>query len=152
MFLRGSPTTPFAWAADTGRAMSQETVEVVRELAKAWRGDDRDAWLAMWDEAAEFYPLRSQLEGRSYRGHEGLRRFMAELDEVWGRVRFEVDEIRDAGEQVVALAHFRARGRASSVELLYPIGIVLTVRQGLVVFARFCSDPSEALEAVGLSE
>ena len=36
--------------------MSQENVEVVRELANAWRGDDRDAWLAMWDEAAEFYP------------------------------------------------------------------------------------------------
>jgi ketosteroid isomerase-like protein len=94
--------------------MSQENVEVVRELAEAWKVDDRDAWLAIWDEAAEFYPLRSQLEGRSYRGHEGLRRFMTELDEVWDHVRFEVDEICDAGEQVVALAHVRARGRRAA--------------------------------------
>ena len=105
--------------------MSQEMVEVVRVVAEAWNRDDRDAWLAAWDEAAEFYPLRSQLEGRLYRGREGLRNFMTELDEDWDYARFEVDEIRDAGDQVVALAHFRARGRASRVELHYPIGIIV---------------------------
>jgi ketosteroid isomerase-like protein len=132
--------------------MSQENVEVVRELAAAWRRGDRAAWLAAWHEAAEFYPLRSQLEGHEYRGHEGLRRFMAQLDEDWDYARFEVDEIRDAGEQVVALAHFTARGRASGVELHYPIGITVTVRRGLVIHARFYSDSTEALKAVGLRE
>ncbi len=132
--------------------MSQEDVDVVRELAEAWKRDDRDAWLAAWDEAAEFYPLRSQLEGHPYRGREGLRKFMAEIDEDWAHIRFEVDEIRDAGEQVLALAHVRARGRASKVDLHYPIGIVVTVRQALVVYARFYSDSSDALEAVGMSE
>jgi ketosteroid isomerase-like protein len=132
--------------------MSQENVEVVRELAEAWVRDDYEAWLAAWDAAAEFYPLRSQLEGHPYRGREGLRKFMTELDDDWDYARFEVDEIRDAGEQVVALAHFTARGPASRVELHYPIGIILTVRQGLVVYARFYSDASEALEAVGRSD
>ena len=132
--------------------MSQENVEVVRELAEAWRRDDRDAWLAAWGEAAEFYPLRSQLEGHPYRGRDGLRKFMAEIDEDWAYIRFEVDEIRDAGEQVLALAHVAARGRASRLDLHHPIGIILTVRQAKLVYARFYSDSSDALEAVGLAE
>jgi len=132
--------------------MSKENVEVVRQVAEAWKRDDRDAWLAIWHEAAEFYPLRSQLEGHPYRGREGLRRFMTALDDDWEYVRFEVDEIRDAGEQVLALARFQARGRASRVELDYPIGIIMTVDRGLVVYARFYSDCREALEAVGLAE
>jgi ketosteroid isomerase-like protein len=132
--------------------MSQENMEVVRQVAEAWKRDDDAAWLAVWHEAAEFYPLRSQLEGQSYRGREGLRKFMNALDSDWEYVRFEVDDIRDAGEQVLALARFHARGRASRVELDYPIGIIMTVEQGLVVYARFYSDFREALEAVGLSE
>jgi ketosteroid isomerase-like protein len=132
--------------------MSQENVEVVRRVADAWRRDDRDAWLAVWHEAAEFYPLRSQLEGDSYRGRDGLRKFMAELDDDWEYARFLVDEIRDAGEQLVALARFNALGRASRVELDYPIGIILAVERGLVVYARFYSDAREALVAGGLSE
>jgi hypothetical protein len=42
--------------------MSQEDVEVVRRVADAWMRGDSDAWLAVWHEAADFYPLRSQLE------------------------------------------------------------------------------------------
>ena len=33
-------------------------MEVVRDLAEAWRRGDRGAWLDVWDESAEFYPLR----------------------------------------------------------------------------------------------
>lgn len=129
--------------------MSLADVEVVRQMAEAWRRNDNEAWLALWDEAAEFYPLRSQLEGEPYRGREGLRKFMTALEEDWEYVRFEVDEIRDAGEQVLALARFHALGRASRVELDYPIGIMLTVERGLVVYARFYSDAREAIEAAG---
>ena len=36
--------------------MSQENVEIVRAAFEAWNRGDRDAWLAAWDEEAEFYP------------------------------------------------------------------------------------------------
>jgi hypothetical protein len=47
----------------------------------------------------------------------GLRRFIDEMVEEWDGVRFEVDEIRDAGEQMVGFGRMRARGRASGVDL-----------------------------------
>ena len=57
--------------------MSQENVEVALAAVDAWNRGDREAWVALWDEEAEFYPLRAQLEGESYRGHDGLDRFSA---------------------------------------------------------------------------
>ena len=132
--------------------MSRESVDVVQALAQAWRVDDHDAWMAAWDEEAEFYPLRSQLEGHGYHGRAGLREFWAAWDNDWEWARFLVDEILDAGEQVVALAHLNALGKVSGLELYYPIGIVLTIRDRLVVYARCYSDAAEALEAAGLAE
>jgi ketosteroid isomerase-like protein len=106
----------------------------------------------MWDEEAEFYRLRAQLDGRAYHGHDGLRRFVADVAEEWEEVQFEIEEIRDMGEQGVGFGRFRARGRASGVELNIPLGWVGIVRNKKIVYSRFFSDPAEALEAAGLSE
>ena len=62
------------WARYCG-AMSQENVEIALPAVDAWNRGDREAWLALWDEEAEFSPLRAQLEGESYRGHDGLSDF-----------------------------------------------------------------------------
>jgi ketosteroid isomerase-like protein len=76
--------------------MSEENVEIGLAAVDAWNRGDREAWLALWDEEAEFYPLRAQLEGESYSGHEGLERFLVEMTEEWEEVRFEIEETRDA--------------------------------------------------------
>ena len=132
--------------------MSEENVEIALAAVDAWNRGDREAWMALWDEEAEFYPLRAQLEGESYRGHEGLERFLGEMAEDWEEVRFEIDETRDAGEQVVGIGRFRARGRASGVDLNVPLGVFMRVRRGKIVYTRFFSEPADALEAAGLSE
>ena len=132
--------------------MSEENVEINLSIVDAWNRGDREAWMALWDEEAEFYPLRAQLEGDSYRGHEGMERFLGEMAEDWEDVRFEIDETRDAGEQVVGIGRFRARGRASGVDINVPVGVFTRVRQGKIVYARFFSEPADALEAAGLSE
>jgi uncharacterized protein len=132
--------------------MSQENVENALAAVDAWNRGDREAWMALWDEEAEFYPLRAQLEGKSYRGHDGLERFLAEVAEDWDEVRFEIDETRDAGEQVVGIGRFRARGRASGVDINVPLGVFTRMRRGKIVYTRLFSEPAEALEAAGLSE
>src|SRR5215208_3086176 len=132
--------------------MSQENVEINLSVVDAWNRGDREAWMALWDEEAEFYPLRAQLEGESYRGHDGMERFLGEMAEDWEEVRFEIDEARDAGEQVVGIGRFRARGRASGVDLTVPLGVLTRVRRGKIVYTRFFSGASDALEAAGLRE
>ena len=135
---------------DTGRAMSQENVEIALAAAEVWNRGNTEAFMALWDEEAEFYPLRAQLERDSYRGHHGLGRFLSEMAEDFENVRFEIDEARDAGEQVVGIGRFRARGRASGVDLNVPLGVLMKLRQGKIFYTRFFSEPAEALEAAGL--
>jgi ketosteroid isomerase-like protein len=132
--------------------MSQENVEIVLAAVDAWNRGDREAWMALWDEEAEFYPLRAQLEGEAYWGHDGLERFLTEMTQEWEEVWFEIDETRDAGEQVVGIGRFRARGRASGVDLNVPLGAFTRVRRGKIVYTRFFSEPADALEAAGLQE
>ena len=127
-------------------------MEIGLAAVDAWNRGDREAWLTLWDEEAEFYPLRAQLEGESYSGHEGLERFLAEMTEDWEEVRFEIEETRDAGEQVVGIGRFRARGRASGVDLDVPLGVFTRVRRGKIVYTRLFSEPAEALEAARLRE
>jgi len=132
--------------------MSEENVEIALAVVDAWNRGDREAFLALWDEEGEFHPLRAQLEGESYSGHEGLRRFLDEMTQDFEEVRLEIEETRDAGEQVVGVGRFRARGRASGVDLDVPLGILTRIRRGKMVYTRFFSEPADALEAAGLQE
>ncbi len=132
--------------------MSQENVEIALAAAEAWNRGDREALVALFDEEAEFYPFRAQLEGEAYGGHDGLERFIREVAEDFDNVRFEIDEARGASEQVVGIGRFRARGRASGVDLNVPLGVLTKVREGKIIHMRFFSEPADALEAAGLSE
>jgi ketosteroid isomerase-like protein len=118
--------------------MARESIEIARAAIDAWNRGDFEAWIGAWDERAEFHPYGCSVEGRAYHGHDGLRRFVAEMPAEWEEVCFEVDEIREAGEQVVALGRVRARGRTSGVERDAPRVLVGVVWDKKVVYAR-CS-------------
>lgn len=129
--------------------MSKRNVEIALSAVDAWNRGDLEAWLACWDERAEFHPLRAQLEGGAYLGHDGLKRFLTDMTGEWDRVRFEIEETRDCGEQVVGMGRFLARGRASGVEIDVPLGVLARVREDKIVYLRLFSEPVEALEAGG---
>jgi ketosteroid isomerase-like protein len=137
---------------DTAQAMSEENVELVRGTINAWNRGDYEAWIDGFDSECEFRPLRAQLEGQAYRGHDGLRQFIDDLTLEWEQVRFEVGEIRDVGDKVLVLIRFRGRGRASGADLDVPVGIVGKARGGKITEARMFSDPGDAVQAVGLPE
>jgi ketosteroid isomerase-like protein len=64
-----------------------------------------------------------------------------------------VDELIDAGDQVVAVFHGRQRGRSSGA-IVEGRGSVLvwTLRDNKLVSSTLYQERDEALEAVGLSE
>jgi ketosteroid isomerase-like protein len=124
--------------------------EIVRAAFDAWDRGDHDAWVEAFDAEADFYPLRAQLEGRPYHGHDGLRSFVNELSEEWDEIRFEVEDVRELGERIVGSGRFKARGRGSGVELDVPLGWFGEMRDGKIVYARMFSDPADAYEAAGV--
>lgn len=87
-----------------------------------------------------------------YRGHEGIREFMREVDEALSEVQIELLEIRDLGERIVVIGRLRARGKASGAETESSIGWVVEFKDGRVTRMRDYLDPKAALGAAGLQE
>ena len=67
--------------------MSTKDVETIRTGLAALNRGDVDGMLATLAPDAEMVPLRAVLDGIVYRGHEGLRRWLADMSEDWIGVR-----------------------------------------------------------------
>ena len=130
--------------------MSAGNVQIVRRLVEAFNDRDLDSMFAVLHPEAALHPLRAQLEGKAYVGHDGLRELLADFDQDWEYVQMDPEEFREADDGVVVLGRLRARARASGMDLDVPMGFVWTLRDGRVVHGRTFSDPADALRAAGL--
>ncbi|MGI8461743.1 MAG: nuclear transport factor 2 family protein, partial [Solirubrobacterales bacterium] len=91
-------------------------------------------------------------EDAVYRGHDGLRKMVLDVDDTLAEIGAEVPEIRDLGDQVLAIGRVRTRGKASGIVTESPLGCLVDFRDGKFSRVRTYLDPTEALEAAGLSE
>jgi ketosteroid isomerase-like protein len=139
--------------------MSEENVELVRRLLEMFAKREHEAVFAFyapdieWD-ARNFNALGfTDLEG-VYRGHEGVRTYWRRWLQAWKDLDFEVQDVLDAGDDVVALIrNQRQWGRHSGIVTeMPPYGLVFTIRDGKVVRWRAFSDQESALTAAGLRE
>ena len=135
--------------------MSQENVESFRRALEAYNRRDIDTFLDAFDPMVEIHPLTLAMFGQEatvYRGHEGIRQFVREVDEVLPQLQVEVLEVRDLGERIIASGRLRARGRASGAETESPVSWLVEFKDGRVIRMSDYLDFTDALEAAGLSE
>ncbi len=123
---------------------------MVRNAFEAWNAGDLDAVIESLLPDAEFIPLRSQLEGASYRGAEGMRQFARDAQDEWEFLNILPDEFHDLGDRVLMLGHFDARGRGSKMDVHFPVAWIAQLRDGKIMHLRTYSDQQEALKAVGI--
>jgi ketosteroid isomerase-like protein len=131
--------------------MSQENVEVVRTAYATFNARDVDGLLRLSAEDCEWHPLRAQLEGVVYRGHQGVRQFVRDMDDDWESFRIDPLELHDRGELVAVIGRVSAIGQ-SGVAVDSVAGFVFELQRGLIKHVVSHSDPEAALEAVGLSK
>ena len=133
--------------------MSQENVEIAREVHDAFNRRDVATFVSLLDPEVEWIPILSVLEGRVYRGHAGVRQWIEDLDTDWDHFETCPEEFRDLGDRVLILGHWRARGRASGVQLENQSGSwIVDLEGGKVKRQQTYTDRAEALKAAGLSE
>jgi ketosteroid isomerase-like protein len=135
--------------------MSQENVEAFRRGLEAGNRGDVETLLEVLDpEVAWRSALHSLLGGEAtvYRGHDGVREMLRDLYEAFDEIHFEISEIRDLGDRLVAIGRSRARGGASGADVESPIGFVTEFKNGKAISIRNYLDPKDALEAAGLRE
>ena len=131
--------------------MSQENVDSFRHFMEVFERGDFDAWVEAFHPDVNFIPQRAPIQG-TFRGHDGVRAFLADNKESFDLFRLEYDYVRAVGDRVVAIGKLRVRGKGSGAEVEVPTAIVLTFREGKVVRLEDFSDGQTALEEVGLSE
>ena len=133
--------------------MSKENVDIVRRGFEAYSRRDVDGFLSHLDSEFELHSaIVGGAEGKVYRGHDGVRKWLADSDESFDDLTIEPTEFRDLGERVLVFGRIRTRGRESGVELDSPTGWVSTVRGGKLVKAEGFLSRDAALEAAGLRE
>src|SRR5687768_13166032 len=113
--------------------MSQENVEMFKRAIDAYNRKDIDALLERLDPEVEWHGALQTMFGREatrYRGHDGVRQWVRDIDEALGDIRLELPEIRDLGDRAVAIGRLRARGKASGAETESPFAIVTEWKNG----------------------
>jgi Ketosteroid isomerase-related protein len=132
--------------------MSEENVEIVRQMYEAINRDDVDSFLQLCAPGFEVRDL-PELPGSSVAvGHDAVRAWWDQLFDPFEELRFNPEEFIDAGNRVVVVNHGTARGRGSGAEVEMHFASVWTVNDGKAVSLTSHSDRDEALEAAGLRE
>ena len=128
-------------------------MEIVKRSFAAIASGDLDGLLSLYDPAVQFSPLTgTRVESGGYRGHQGVRDYFAEIDEIWDEMRPHADQVRTVGDQVVVIGGCAVRGRASGAVTDAPLAWVITLRDGKITSHRGFRTADEALEAAGLRE
>jgi ketosteroid isomerase-like protein len=135
--------------------MSQENVEAFERAAQAINARDIDGLIAEVHPDVEWHPVMlASLAGSAtvYRGHDGVRDWIRDVDESFDGTHSEFPDIEDMGDRLVAFGTLRARGKGSGVEVESPIVYVADFKDGKAILVRTYLDRREAMEAAGLEE
>ena len=130
--------------------MAGDDIAVIRRLMEAFNDRDVERMVELTHPDGEVYPMRAQLEGTSYRGHDGIRQMMDDLFEDWESVEMDSEEFREGPDGTAVLGRLRGCGRASGVDVDVPVGWVWRIRDGKAVYAKAFSQQEDALREAGI--
>jgi ketosteroid isomerase-like protein len=86
----------------------------------------------------------------SYRGSDGMEKWMDTVRSAWETFEVAIDEVvDDAGDVLVVKEHLRGRGRGSGAETEMQIFSVYWFEGGLIAKRRVFDNREEAVDAAG---
>ena len=131
--------------------MSEQNVELVRQMYVAFHAGDIEGALASFDPEVIF-DASMRVDGGIGRGREELAAMVAQWVGGWEEWRETIKEMRDLGSQVLVVSrqHGRAKGRGIEVEARY--AVLYEVDGDSITRMAIYSEPAEALKAAGFEE
>jgi len=133
--------------------MSRENVEIVRRCYELWESRDWSAIPEMFDPSIEIDLSRNVFNPDTYRGHDGIERYLRVVEDVWEDFQVVPTELLEAGDNVVTGVTIRGKGKASGADVRMQLFNVWTLRASKVVrVVGGYRDRYEALAAAGQSE
>jgi ketosteroid isomerase-like protein len=134
--------------------MSEKNLEIVRKaIAYEYDGvGGRAEAEAIFDPQVVMNPIHEGLDEEPAYGPDAMRDDWKRWASAFEELNVTFEEIIDAGDQVLVVAHHHGRGRKSGVMVDARYYEVYTLRDGKVSRVDEYSERDEALEATGLSE
>ena len=135
--------------------MSHENVEAFKRGLEAGNRRDVETLLDVLDPEVEWHTVVHALltgEATVFRGHDGVRRMLADLWDAFDEIQIEMSEFRDLGDRLLAIGRVRTRGKESGAELDSPQALLVEFRSGKATSIRSYLAVEEGVEAAGLRE
>ena len=134
--------------------MSQQNVEIVRQMIDAFNRGDLDASSEHWADNVDYRAVEGAPDDHGpIHGKVAMRAYVQDWIDTFDQFTVEPMELIDAGEgQVVGVLRNSGRAKLSGVETDLTFAALYTVRDGKLERGREYWSRDEALEAAGLSE
>src|SRR3954453_11661812 len=133
--------------------MSQENVDLAGQVLDALARRDLAYLIELADPEDQWHSFFAALdEGGVYRGHDGLRQYISDLNDAWEIVRGDVDDALGVDDVALLVGRIHYRGKASGVETESPAGWMFKFRNGKVLHFRAFREPAQAIETLGRTE
>jgi ketosteroid isomerase-like protein len=123
----------------------QARVETVNRLFEGFNRRGVEAVIEVCDPEVEWSPALAAGDGdATYRGHEGVRCYFAELAARWSAARAVVYRLRRLDDAVLAGCGVWAKPHDLGPDISEQVAVVFAFRQGRVASARAFKDENEA--------
>lgn len=146
----GSVAAEGANRIESGPRMPGENIDIVRRGYDAWNRGDLAGVLELVDPSFEWHEASEVPGGVHVYTREQFESYLVSLGRHWETFRFELQELREAGDLVVADVLELARGRASGVEVAQRFVHVWTMRDRRACRMKAYLDKDEAIREAGL--
>jgi ketosteroid isomerase-like protein len=131
--------------------MPGENCDLVRDWFAATARRDAGRLIEIASSDIEYIPIMASLEGRVYRGHEGVCLWLEELYEYWDVFEPIGQEFHERGDMVIALGFWNARGKASGAQLSSePATWIVEFQNGKMTRLRTYTSREEAFREIGI--
>jgi ketosteroid isomerase-like protein len=135
--------------------MSQENVELVRRAFQTGERGLEETAEQYWHPEVEYVEDPRWPGASRYKGRDAVLRCFQNYTDALGHeddIEVTVERVLDAGERQVPFVRVKSRASTSGVPHEHLWGYVVKVAGERVIYFRAYYEPSEALEALGLSE
>jgi ketosteroid isomerase-like protein len=129
--------------------MDRSELELVRDLFDRFGGGGLESALELVaDDFVAVVPPSMSAEPDVYEGHEGARRYFAAFEGSMDHLRYELLELLDEGEVLIARIRVVGRGAVSGIEVQQHAAVILRVAEGKVTYMEPHRDLDAAREAL----
>ena len=125
-------------------------VDKLRAAMEAFNRRDGEHFDSFLADDAKIVPARAVIEGTTFEGPGAATRYVEAVDSMWTDLNWQVDEMRDLGDMVLALGRITGCGRGSGATFEATAGWIARFRDGRVTRFEWHGDREKVLEVAGL--